>query len=348
MRQSRWRLAAMRAAWDAGVLRCICLLTDTSETSMPHASRFHRVSRPAVATTAAAAVIGICGPCALTAVLAARADLRSNAARQSAGMSSSGSPIHNTELLRRLRETQALLVKFSEENGRLARDNENLQAGRNVLSAEHATVLDEIDLLRGKLSQLERNVLTAAAMATSTNGSQPPQQLQPGSAAAPAPAQAAASGAAGSGMINIQALLASLGLGGDVAAGLSAVGVGPQGMDASAQDWGDGAEFSLRPSVQQPGSSGGSSSAAAAVADASPGRSVLASPGGSARLGTKSRSNLSSASSPGPGSIATAAKSIINRTPLRSSLADIVADDAIILSNSPVTWRSRQLACLHH
>lgn len=104
-----------------------------------------------------------------------------------------------------------------------------LQAGRNVLSAEHATVLDEIDLLRGKLSQLERNVLTAAAMATTTNGSQPQAQQQqqaPGSAAA----QGAAGGVAGGGMINIQELLASLGLGGDVAADLPAVGVGPQGQ----------------------------------------------------------------------------------------------------------------------
>jgi hypothetical protein len=86
--------------------------------------------------------------------------------------------------------------------------------------------------------------------------------------------------------------------------------------------------------VQQPVSSAGGSSAAAA-ADLSPGRSVLASPGGSARLGTKSRSNLSSASGPGPSNIATAAKSIINRTPLRSSLADTAADDSIIVSNTP-------------
>jgi hypothetical protein len=125
-----------------------------------------------------------------------------------------------------------------------------LQAGRNVLSAEHATVLDEIDLLRGKLSQLERNVLSAAAMATTSSGGQQPQQLQPGAAAAAAPAQAAAGAGAGGGMINIQALLASLGLGGDVAADLSAVGVGPQAADmgASGQEWsGSGdAELLLR------------------------------------------------------------------------------------------------------
>ncbi|WIA28382.1 hypothetical protein OEZ86_010928 [Tetradesmus obliquus] len=264
-------------------------------------------------------------------------DLRSNAARHAAGVSSSGSPINNSELLRRLRETQALLVKFSEENGRLARDNEKLQAGRNVLSAEHATVLDEIDLLRGKLSQLERNVLTAAAMATTTNGSQPQAQQQqqaPGSAAA----QGAAGGVAGGGMINIQALLASLGLGGDVAADLPAVGIGPQGaeMGGPGQDWSGtaDAEFSLRPSMQMPSGSS-SSSPAAAAAEISPGRSVLVSPGGSSRLGMKSRSNLSSASSPGPSSIATAAKSIINRTPLRPSNADTGVDDSIIVSNAP-------------
>jgi hypothetical protein len=112
-------------------------------------------------------------------------------------------------------------------------------------------VLDEIDLLRGKLSQLERNVLTAAAMATPTSGSQQPQPQQPGSTtAAAAPAQAAAGAGADGGMINIQALLASLGLGGDVAADLSAVGVGPLGADmgASGQGWsGNGdAELSLR------------------------------------------------------------------------------------------------------
>ncbi len=53
-------------------------------------------------------------------------------------------------------------MRFSEENSRLARDNDRLRAGGNVLSAEHATVLDEIDLLRSKLSQLESSVLSAA------------------------------------------------------------------------------------------------------------------------------------------------------------------------------------------
>lgn len=55
------------------------------------------------------------------------AELRANIARQALN-STSGSSIGSQELLRRLRETQALLIKFSEENGRLARDNEKLQA----------------------------------------------------------------------------------------------------------------------------------------------------------------------------------------------------------------------------
>lgn len=46
--------------------------------------------------------------------------------------STGGSPIGNQELLRRLRETQALLIKFSEENGRLARDNDKLQVSATV------------------------------------------------------------------------------------------------------------------------------------------------------------------------------------------------------------------------
>jgi hypothetical protein len=72
--------------------------------------------------------------CSVRAVLCVwPADLRSNAARYAAGVSSSGSPINNSELLRRLRETQALLVKFSEENGRLAKDNEKLQVCHIVL-----------------------------------------------------------------------------------------------------------------------------------------------------------------------------------------------------------------------
>ncbi|KAI8467963.1 MAG: hypothetical protein J3K34DRAFT_460139 [Monoraphidium minutum] len=123
------------------------------------------------------------------------------------------------ELLRRLKETQALLVKFSEENGRLARDNDRLRAGRNALSTEHATVLDEIDLLRSKLSQLEQSVLTAAGGDAGATGG---------------PSTAAT--------VGMKALLASLGLGVDAVAGsLPSVGArGPKaGLDA-ADGEGDG------------------------------------------------------------------------------------------------------------
>jgi hypothetical protein len=83
-------------------------------------------------TRAALPVVAVsCYSCKV--LLLWHADLRSNAERHAAGVSSSGSPINNTELLRRLRETQALLVKFSEENGRLARDNEKLQVGQGLL-----------------------------------------------------------------------------------------------------------------------------------------------------------------------------------------------------------------------
>ncbi len=78
------------------------------------------------------------------------ADLRANAARHAAAAAGSGSPSGaggtrtQPELVRRLRDTQALLIKFSEENSRLSQDNQLLQAGRKALGVEHASVLDEI------------------------------------------------------------------------------------------------------------------------------------------------------------------------------------------------------------
>jgi hypothetical protein len=75
----------------------------------------------------------------------ADAELRASAARHAAGASgSSPGALTQQELMRRLRETQALLIKFSEENSRLSSDNQMLQAGRKVLGVEHASVLDEI------------------------------------------------------------------------------------------------------------------------------------------------------------------------------------------------------------
>ncbi|GFR52859.1 hypothetical protein Agub_g15486 [Astrephomene gubernaculifera] len=66
------------------------------------------------------------------------------------------------DLMRRLMETQALLSRFSEENGRLAKENDRLRAGRQLLSQEHGEVLDEIELLRSKLVALESAVLSGA------------------------------------------------------------------------------------------------------------------------------------------------------------------------------------------
>lgn len=64
------------------------------------------------------------------------------------------------DLMKRLMETQTLLTRFSEENGRLAKENDRLRAGRQMLSQEHGEVLDEIETLRSKLVQLESAVLS--------------------------------------------------------------------------------------------------------------------------------------------------------------------------------------------
>ncbi|MEW5307173.1 MAG: hypothetical protein WDW36_009583 [Sanguina aurantia] len=72
-------------------------------------------------------------------------------------------PVQEQDLLRRLKDTQSLLSRFSEENVRLARENDKLTAGRSTLGEEHADVLDEIDALRGKLADLETAVVTGVA-----------------------------------------------------------------------------------------------------------------------------------------------------------------------------------------
>lgn len=175
--------------------------------------------------------------------MAAVADLRANAARHAAaaaagGSSPGGGTLTNQELLRRLRDTQALLIKFSEENSRLSTDNQMLQAGRNALGAEHANVLDEIDLLRGKLSQLESNVLAAAAASSSASGSATPgaggsiaTAAGSGPAAAGRKQSAAAAGGSAGGVLDLRSLLQSLGLGEEVVGGLTEMGVGPLGAE---------------------------------------------------------------------------------------------------------------------
>jgi uncharacterized phage infection (PIP) family protein YhgE len=177
------------------------------------------------------------------------ADLRANVARLTAG-SGAGSlsgNLGNAELLRRLRETQALLIKFSEENSRLARDNDKLQAGRKVLSNEHANVLDEIDLLRGKLSQLEQSVLTAAAAGSSSGAVVKPAAAsdladsteqaglarttdEPSFMQAKLTADLPKQLQHSAGLLDIQALLSSFGLGEEAVSSLTAVGEGPMGV----------------------------------------------------------------------------------------------------------------------
>ncbi len=55
---------------------------------------------------------------------------------------------------------QGLLSRFSEENNRLAKENDKLRTFRQVLGVEHADVLDEIEQLRSKLSGLESAVIS--------------------------------------------------------------------------------------------------------------------------------------------------------------------------------------------
>ncbi|KAG2487271.1 hypothetical protein HYH03_014112 [Edaphochlamys debaryana] len=69
-------------------------------------------------------------------------------------------PLEDIDLTRRLQDTQALLSRFSEENGRLARENDRLRANRQMLSQDHGEVLEEIEQLRSKLIQLEAGVLS--------------------------------------------------------------------------------------------------------------------------------------------------------------------------------------------
>jgi hypothetical protein len=58
---------------------------------------------------------------------------------------------------------QALLARFSQENSLLARENDRLNQGRVALGAEHSDVLDEIEMLRERLSGLESAVKTGHA-----------------------------------------------------------------------------------------------------------------------------------------------------------------------------------------
>lgn len=145
------------------------------------------------------------------------ADLKGNTFKAAATAAITGS-----ELLRRLKDTQGLLVRFSEENSRLARENDKLRGSKNVLNAEHATVLEEIDLLRGKLSQIEQSVLGPVASGEYASDN------HAGHSANHSP-DSKAPGGGGNGGIDVKALLANLGLGDIAVANAGVMGVGPLG-----------------------------------------------------------------------------------------------------------------------
>ena len=69
-------------------------------------------------------------------------------------------PPRSDELRDRLKETQSILDCFTEENSRLARENERLRSGGRHVAGRGGALLQEIDMLRAKLNQLEGAVLS--------------------------------------------------------------------------------------------------------------------------------------------------------------------------------------------
>eukprot|EP00877_Chromochloris_zofingiensis_P013436 jgi/Chrzof1/8346/Cz03g07020.t1 len=257
---------------------------------------------------------------------ASETDLKGNTFKAAATAAITGS-----ELLRRLKDTQGLLVRFSEENSRLARENDKLRGSKNVLNAEHATVLEEIDLLRGKLSQIEQSVLGPVASGEYASDN------HAGHSANHSP-DSKAPGGGGNGGIDVKALLANLGLGDIAVANAGVMGVGPLGgfgADEGGEAGRNGsAASSARSAYQGYGSARSDMSAPGDDASAmlrplaSPARSQLGSHGSVLGPGSSSSSNNSSSN------IATAAKGIINRTPLTNRQgSDSTADDSIIVAD---------------
>jgi hypothetical protein len=233
-----------------------------------------------------------------------RQDALSPVPSPSAGGSSSGGGTAgmSQEALRRLRETQALLIRFSEENQRLARENDKLRGSKNVLGQEHANVLDEIDMLRGKLLQLEQSVRTAAVGGSHGGAAGAEGGALAGAAAAAAVAAAGAKGGGSSsqslvtdtGRIDVKALLASLGLGEAATADLPGVGVGaPSGAwyTEGAEEAGEGSSSSLNSSFRSSASRAGPLAAADASGSrqASTAAAAAAGGGGSGSPGNSAR-----------------------------------------------------------
>ena len=72
-----------------------------------------------------------------------------------------------------------LLAQFSEANSKLANENDKLRAGRQALADDHAEVLNEIEMLRGRL-----NVIEDVATPTSAASSRAPSRAHGGTVAA--------------------------------------------------------------------------------------------------------------------------------------------------------------------
>ncbi|PRW61495.1 kinesin motor catalytic domain [Chlorella sorokiniana] len=75
----------------------------------------------------------------------------------------SGGPTPSSEeLMRRLLDTQRMLVQFSRENDRLAGENGRLRTGKTLVANDYADALNEVDWLKLKLETLEAALLSGS------------------------------------------------------------------------------------------------------------------------------------------------------------------------------------------
>lgn len=113
---------------------------------------------------------------------------------------------------------------------------------------------DASDLLRGKLSQLEHNVLAAAAVSSASTGDATSTPADAAAAAGVVPMQGT------SPAVDLRTLLQSLGLGEEVIGGLTEVGRGPSGPDSGVEGDTEQQQGQL-PGWQQGASAGGGTGA---------------------------------------------------------------------------------------
>lgn len=101
------------------------------------------------------------GHSAAAAALAVTAGSRPASGGAVAGGSVGGGP-SSEELMRRLLDTQRMLVQFSRENDRLAGENGRLRSGKTAVANDYKGALDEVDWLRTKLEALEAALLSGS------------------------------------------------------------------------------------------------------------------------------------------------------------------------------------------